>query len=209
MKNMDFLTGTGLAASAGLNAYIPLLAVGVLNRYTSVIDLGPGFAWLSNGRVLLILGVLLALEIVADKIPAVDSVNDMIQTIVRPTSGGIVFGSSAVSNIAGVQVGGTDTVTDPAAYAQSGQWVAIVLGIVIALIVHLVKAGSRPIINTFSAGLGAPVVSATEDATSVLLVVIALFLPILVLIFIVLLIWAIFWVMRARKRRKSTRVAVY
>lgn len=100
MKNMDFLTGTGLAASAGLNAYIPLLAVGVLNRYTSVIDLGPGFTWLSNGWVLLILGVLLALEIVADKIPAVDSVNDMIQTIVRPTSDGIVFGSSAVSNIA-------------------------------------------------------------------------------------------------------------
>ena len=104
---MDFLTGTGLAASAGLNAYVPLLAVGLLDRFTSVVDLGPGYAWLSNGWVLAILGVLLLLEIVADKIPAIDSFNDMIQSIVRPTSGGIVFGSTAVSQIAGVNVGGT------------------------------------------------------------------------------------------------------
>lgn len=55
---MDFLTGTGLAASAGLNAYVPLLAVGLLDRFTSVVDLGPGYAWLSNGWVLAIFWVL-------------------------------------------------------------------------------------------------------------------------------------------------------
>lgn len=38
---MDILTGTGLAASAGLNAYIPLLTLGLLDRYTSVVNLGP------------------------------------------------------------------------------------------------------------------------------------------------------------------------
>lgn len=98
---MDFLTGTGLAASAGLNAYIPLLVLGFLDRYTQFVNLASGFDWLSNSWVLIILSVLLALEVVADKIPAADTVNDFIQTIVRPTSGGIVFGSTAVSHIAG------------------------------------------------------------------------------------------------------------
>ena len=198
---MDFLTGTGLAASAGLNAYVPLLAVGLLDRYSTAIDLGPGYAWLSNGWVLIILTVLLALEIVADKVPAVDSINDIVQTIVRPTSGGIVFGSTAVSQIAGMNIGGTDTVTDPAAYAQSGAWISVVAGVVIALVIHLLKSGARPIVNTFSGGLGAPAVSTAEDVTSVLLVVAAVFLPILVLIFLLALAAFVLWLLKLRRRR--------
>ncbi|MEU7993242.1 DUF4126 domain-containing protein [Rothia amarae] len=206
---MDFLTGTGLAASAGLNAYVPLLAVGLLDRFTSVVDLGPGYAWLSNGWVLAILGVLLLLEIVADKIPAIDSFNDMIQSIVRPTSGGIVFGSTAVSQIAGVNVGGVDTFTDPAAYAHSGAWISIVLGIVIALVIHLLKMGARPILNTASAGLAAPVVSTAEDGASILLVVAAIFLPVLVVGFLVLVVLAIFWVLKKRRERKDRKTHVH
>ena len=52
-----------------------------------------------------IVAVLLVVEIVADKIPALDSVNDAIQTFVRPTSGGIVFGSGTAAQ--------THAVTDP------------------------------------------------------------------------------------------------
>lgn len=202
---MDFLTGTGLAASAGLNAYIPLLAMGLLDRYSQAVDLGPGFAWLSNGWVLLILAVLLVLEIVADKIPAVDSVNDIIQTFVRPTSGGIVFGSTAVSNIAGFNVGGEQTVTDPEAFVQSGTWLPIVVGIVIALTVHGVKTASRPVVNTASAGLGAPVVSTVEDAGAIVMSIAAIFLPVLVLVFVVLLTFAAFWVFSRLKKIKNRR----
>ena len=202
---MDFLTGTGLAASAGLNAYIPLLAMGLLDRYSQAVDLGPGFAWLSNGWVLLILAVLLVLEIVADKIPAVDSVNDIIQTFVRPTSGGIVFGSTAVSNIAGFNVGGEQTVTDPEAFVQSGTWLPIVVGIVIALTVHGVKTASRPVVNTASAGLGAPVVSTVEDAGAIVMSLAAIFLPVLVLVFVVLLVFTAFWVFSRLKKIKNRR----
>ena len=85
----EVLTGAGLAAAAGLNAYIPLLAIGLLSRFTDLVSLPPGWAWLENGWVQIILGVLLVIEIVADKVPAVDSVNDWIQTIVRPAAGGI------------------------------------------------------------------------------------------------------------------------
>lgn len=204
---MDFLTGTGLAASAGLNAYIPLLALGLLDRHTGLVNLGPGFNWLSNGWVLIILTVLLALELVADKIPAVDTINDMVQTLVRPTSGGIVFGSSAASQFAGVTIGGTETVTDPAGFVESGSWVPIVLGIVIALVFHLIKSLTRPVVNTVSAGVGAPVVSTAEDITAILLTVAAILLPALVLVLLLVagvVIWRFTATLRRRKARAHT-----
>lgn len=85
---MELLTGLGLATASGLNAYIPLLALGLLSRFTDLITLPHGWVWLENGWVMTIVAVLLIVEIVADKIPALDSVNDTIQTFVRPTSGG-------------------------------------------------------------------------------------------------------------------------
>jgi Domain of unknown function (DUF4126) len=89
---VELLTGLGLATASGLNAYIPLLALGLLSRFTDLITLPHGWVWLENGWVMAIVAVLLLIEIVADKIPALDSVNDAIQTFVRPTSG--VFGFS-------------------------------------------------------------------------------------------------------------------
>ena len=122
---MELLTGLGLATASGLNAYIPLLTLGLLSRFTDLITLPHGWAWLENGWVMAIVAVLLLVEIVADKIPALDSVNDAIQTFVRPTSGGIVFGSGTASQ--------TAAVTDPGAFAQSGQWIPIVVGVLVAL----------------------------------------------------------------------------
>jgi hypothetical protein len=90
---LEILTGTGLSAAAGLNAYIPMLILGLLDRYTNLVQLPDPWDWLANGWVLLIIGVLLVLEIAADKIPVVDSFNDWIQTVIRPAAGGIVFSS--------------------------------------------------------------------------------------------------------------------
>ncbi len=201
ISTMDALTGLGLASSAGLNAWIPLLVLGLLDRYTQFVDLGPNFAWLSNGWVLIIFAVLLALEVVADKVPAIDSVNDVIQTVVRPTSGGIVFGSSMTSDIAGLTLGGqTATVTDPEQFVSSGTWVPIVIGVLLALLVHGVKALTRPVANTVSAGTAAPVLSTAEDGAAVLLSVVAVFLPVLVLLGLVGLAIGAWWLLRRRRR---------
>lgn len=81
---LELLTGTGLAVAAGLNAYIPLLIVGLGARFTDFITLPAGWAWLSNEWVLVIVAVLLVVEIVADKIPVVDSINDWLQSICDP-----------------------------------------------------------------------------------------------------------------------------
>ena len=132
-------------------------------------------------------------EIVADKIPALDSVNDVIQTFVRPTSGGIVFGSGTAAE--------THAVTDPGAFAQSGQWIPIVVGVLVALVVSLTKSAVRPAANVATAGVAAPVLSTIEDGVSVGLVFVAILIPVVVLVVLALLGWAFFKLWRRRRNR--------
>lgn len=196
---MELLTGFGLATAAGLNAYIPLLALGLLSRFTDLVALPAGWAWLENGWVLAIVAVLLVVEVVADKIPALDTVNDTIQTFVRPTAGGIVFGSGTASQ--------TAAVTDPGAFAQSGQWVPVAIGVVTALVVSLTKSAVRPAANVASAGMAAPVLSTVEDVTSVGLVFVAILVPVLVLVALLALAWGVFRLWRWRRRRAEAKTA--
>lgn len=190
---MEFMTGFGLASAAGLNAYIPLLSMGLLGRYTNLIHLPQGWSWLANGWVIGIVAVLLVIEIIADKIPALDSINDTVQTFVRPTSGGIVFGSGTAAQ--------TAAVADPAEFARTGQWVPVVIGVVTALVVHLTKSAVRPAANVATAGVAAPVLSTIEDFTSAGLTFVAILLPALVIIVLIAMIWAAVWLLRKRQRK--------
>jgi len=191
---MELLTGLGLATAAGLNAYIPLLALGLLSRFTDLVNLPATWSWLENGWVMAIVAVLLIVEIVADKVPALDSVNDIVQTVVRPTAGGIVFGSGTAAE--------TAAVTDPGAFAQSGQWIPVAIGVVTALVVSLTKTAVRPAANVATAGVAAPVLSSVEDGLSVGLVFVAVLLPVLVLAALVALAWAAWRLWRWRTRRR-------
>lgn len=196
---LEVLTGTGLAASAGLNAYIPLLALGLLARFTGLISLPAGWQWLENGWVLAILAGLLAVEFVADKVPALDSVNDTLQTVVRPTAGGLAFGAGSASE--------TVMVADPGSFFGEYQWVPLSVGIAIALVVHIAKAVTRPVVNAITAGFGAPVLSTVEDATSIAMSLVAIVLPFLVILFLLGMV-LVFWVLlRRRARRRADRQA--
>jgi hypothetical protein len=185
--------GTGLAASAGLNAYIPLLTVGVLARYTDAITLPATWSWLENPWVIAILAVLLSVEFVADKIPAVDHVNDVLQTVVRPTSGGLVFGAASSAQ--------TATVADPTAFFETNQWVPIAAGILISLGVHTVKATARAGVNAMTLGIGAPIVSTIEDGVAVSMSLAAILIPLVVIAFLAALA-LIFWLGLNRRRRR-------
>jgi hypothetical protein len=196
---LEALTGSGLAASAGLNAYIPLLTMGLLARYSDLMQLPAGWQWLGNGWVMAILALLLAVEFIADKVPVVDHVNDVVQTLVRPTAGGLAFGAGSSSE--------TVTVSDPGEFFSSNQWVPIAAGVLIALGVHGVKAAARPVINATTAGFGAPVASTAEDATSAIVSVVAILLPALVLVFLVGFVLFVPWVLRRRTERKRERQA--
>ena len=195
---LEFLAGTGLAAAAGLNAYIPLLALGLGGRFLDFVELPGGWTWLENEWVLGILGVLLVVEFVADKIPAVDTVNDWIQTFVRPASGGIVFGGGALTE--------TATVTDPAAFFESNAWVPVVTGVLVALGVHVMKAMLRPVLNAATFGMAAPVMSFAEDLGAVGLSLLALLIPVLVVLALGGMIVGGVLLARRARRLRSARV---
>lgn len=191
---LEFLVGSSLAAAAGLNAWMPLFALGLLDRLLPGFALPNAWSWLSGDVALWIIGTLLVVEIVADKIPAVDSVNDVIQTVVRPASGGIAFG-------AGV---GAQEVADPAQLFADGTWVPVVIGVVIALLVHLAKAAIRPVANMATAGLAAPALSTAEDVSSLALALAAILAPVIAGMLLVGLAVAAVVLLR-RRRRSQTR----
>jgi len=87
----------GLSVSAGLNAYIPLLVVSLLAKFTDLIELAKPWDALESWWTIGVLGVLVIIEAIADKVPVVDHVNDAIQTFIRPTAGAILFAASAKS----------------------------------------------------------------------------------------------------------------
>ncbi len=190
---MEVLTGLGLGAAAGLNAYLPLLLVGLLARYTELLTLPSAWAWLTDPWALGIIGALLLVEVVADKVPGVDHVNDLLQTVVRPVSGGLVVGAGTSSE---------QLTSDPSSFVESGQWVPMVVGAAIALLVHLTKASGRAVVNATTAGAGAPFVSAAEDVLSILLTLAALLLPVLVIVLLAVLVVAL---VRGRQRRRRRR----
>ena len=191
------LTGLGLSAAAGLNAYIPLLLVGVLARFTDVIVLPGPYRWIESGWALGVVSVLLVAELVLDKVAVVDHVNDVVQTLVRPTVGGVIFAATSAAEQA-----------DASTWMQEHQWVGVLLGVVVAGAVHAAKATARPLVNATTVGAGTPVVSAAEDAASLGMSLVAVFLPVLVVLVLVLVGWAGFaMVRRARRRRRAAATA--
>lgn len=197
---IEFLIGSSLAASAGLNAWMPLFLLGLGDRILPAVNLPSGWSWISSDIALWILGVLLLLEIVADKIPALDSFNDVVQSLLRPASGGIVFGAGASSE--------TVAVDDPSSFFSENTWVPIVTGIVIALVVHVLKATARVAANTVTGGLAAPALSTAEDGASFLLAALAIIIPVLAgLLLIGLIVAVVLFVRRRRRRRRSATQA--
>lgn len=196
---LELATGSGLAMAAGVNAWIPLLLLGLLSRFSDLLTLPSGWGWLENPWVMAILAVLLVLEMAADKLPALDSVNDVVQTLIRPTAGGIAFGAGASSE--------TVTVQDPQAFFAGGEWVTVVIGVVLALVVHAAKAGGRVITNTVSGGTAAPVVSTVEDVAAVGISFLGITLPFLMIPVLILFVIGVWMVVRGvRKHRRLKRI---
>ncbi|THF85075.1 DUF4126 domain-containing protein [Deinococcus sp. KSM4-11] len=153
------LSSLGLSGAAGLNAFIPLLLVGLLNRF-GVMHLAQPYDLLSTTWVLVGVGVLGALDFVGDKIPGVDHVLHLVGGVVNAAAGAILFAShTGVADI-------------PPALSMA-------LGLIVAGGVHATRAAVRPVATATTAGLGNPVVSTVEDGTSLLLSVLAVFAPVL------------------------------
>jgi uncharacterized membrane protein len=184
---VELLTALGLSIPAGLNAYIPLLAVALAQRFEWLHLKGP-FDVMGEWWLIGVIAVLLVVEIVADKVPAVDSVNDTIQTFVRPAAGGVVAVAAA----------GSATDVSP--------WLLVLAGVLLAGGVHAAKATTRPAVNVTTAGVGGPVVSTLEDVGAAVMSLVAILAPYLVAFLAAGLAYS-FWRLWRRKRERGTYVA--
>jgi hypothetical protein len=180
----------GLATSAGLNAYVPLLVVALLARFTDLIVLEEPYNLLTNEWVIIVLLFLLVIEFFADKTPAADSINDVIQTVVRPVAGAILF--AATSNVIG----------------DIHPVLALVCGLIVAGGVHATKATVRPVVTATTAGTMNPVVSLAEDVGSLIIALLAALVPVLFVVvstvFGLLVLW---WILRRQRRSDAQLVA--
>src|SRR4030042_6012769 len=184
---MDIFTAFGLSASAGLNAYIPLLVVALLSKFTNLINLTAPWDTLENWWVIGVLVLLSGIEFFADKLPAVNHANDMIQTVARPVAGAFLFAASA------------KIITDVHPV------LAMIMGLLVAGTVHAVKSlAVRQAVPATRGGAGNVPVSIAEDIVSTILSIIAAVIPVLMGVMLVmggaLVVW---WIWRRINRERA------
>ncbi len=183
---LGIFSAFGLSASAGLNAYIPLLVVGVLAHYTNLIKLNPPWDTLANPWILILIGILLIIEMLADKFPVVNHINDAVQTIVRPVAGAIVFAAS--TNV----IGNVNPV------------LALACGLLVAGGVHVVKSAAvRPLVTATTGGAGNVPASLAEDATSTAVSLLSVIVPIAIAVLVGILILFLLWWWAHRTSKKQ------
>lgn len=180
----NIVTSLGLSASAGLNAYLPLLVMALTARlFPDLLTLNEPWDVLTSWWVIGVLVVLLSIEMTVDKIPAVDSINDVIQTFVRPVAGAVLFAAS--SNV----------------IADIHPVLAMVCGLILAGGVHAAKATARPLITGASGGTLNPAVSLAEDIASLAASLLAVLVPLLLLLLLLLaFLLGLLWYRRRKAR---------
>ena len=175
---LGLLLGLGLSASTGLNTFLPLLLLSAAARFhVAGIELGSKFDWLTSDAAMITLIIACVVELIADKIPAVDHFLDSAGTFVRPVAGAV----ASASVLTGI---------DPMVAAILG----IIVGAPTSLGMHTLKAGTRVASSATTFGCANPVISIIEDVIAFMLSIIAIFLPIIVpfaLAVLVLVLWRV------------------
>jgi hypothetical protein len=173
---MGVFAALGLSTAAGLNAYIPILTVGLLARFTDLVTLPAPWDRLEDPVVLGVVAAIAICDFVGDKIPVIDHVLHAIGVVVAPVVGGLLaLGTANVVDI------------DPG--------FVVLLGVAASLATHLTRTAARPISTAVTGGLGNPVLSLGEDGSSAVLSVAAVVAPLLaaVLAVIVLVLVVVLW----------------
>jgi hypothetical protein len=135
----------GAAFAAGLNIYATILALAAMHRF-EIILLPEGMALLASTPVMIVAGILYAIEFVADKVPLVDTLWDTVNTVIRPAAGALLaFGI----------VGPVEP-----------QWqiIAALVGGGVALTSHVAKASTRAAVNVSPEPFSNWILSLAEDA---------------------------------------------
>lgn len=181
------LSSLGLALPAGLNAWLPFLILALADRFTSAVDLAEPYDFISSTPGIIIILLLLPIELVADKIPGLDHVSDIVHTAIRPVAGAIL--AAAVADASG----------------DVDAWIGALIGITGAGATHAAKMSTRPVVTVSTGGVGNPIVSMIEDITAAVSSLVAVFLPLLLLIVLPVVGFLLYSTWR-RMRRGSARL---
>jgi len=182
----NLLGAIGLGASSGLNAWIPLLGLGLAQRF-GVVDLSSRYAQLGSTWALAVLGVLFLIDLIGDKIVIIDHVLHVFGLVVAPVSGAIVF--SAQDEL----------------LSNSQPVLAAAAGIALGGTMHAGRSALRPVVSASTGGIGNPVVSLLEDMMAVVMVFLAILVPVIsFVVLIALVFFSVRWI-RKRRNRKALR----
>lgn len=190
MEAMPVLTALGsaipLAFASGLNVYATIAVIGISSRY-GLVTLPDQFRAFDNPIIIGVAVGLYLVEFIADKIPWLDSLWDMVHTVIRPF-GGALLAAMALGN------------ASPLARA-----LAALLGGSVAMTTHVTKAGTRVAANASPEPFSNWLLSLGEDLLTVTLSYTALRSPrialaIAVALLLVVLAFASF-IIRALRRR--------
>jgi hypothetical protein len=166
---MDFIQTLAIAMGAswvsGIRLYASVAALGLLGRFANL-ELPGELQVLTSWWIIGIALALFVVEFIADKIPVVDSVWDVVHTFIRIPAGAV---------LAATAFGDFD---------RTVQVMAFLLGGGLALSAHGTKAATRAIVNTSPEPVSNIVVSLTEDVVALVSIMLAVFLPV-VLFFVI------------------------
>jgi hypothetical protein len=182
------LLGLGLAASAGLKTFVPLLVMAVAARFHLFgLELSGHFAWLASTGALVALSLATAVELAADKVPFVDHALSLFGTVARPAAGALAAAAAFNS-------------LDPTTAAIAG----LIIGAPTALAVHSAQATTRLASTATTGGLANPAVSFVEDVAAFGGSILALAAPLLVPVALALA-GFMAWRLMAAARRSGRR----
>ena len=185
--------GVVLAACCGLRAFLPPFVFGLAVRLGvdeallgRPLELHASFEWLSSTPALVIFGVAVIAELLADKIPAVDHALDSVQTFVRPVAGMLVVAASLEG-------------LDPLPATVIG----LIVGGSVAGGVHVAKANVRAVSTVTTGGLASPILSVVEDVVVAAGAVIAVTAAVAAAAMLLLAALALFVLVRRMRRRPA------
>jgi hypothetical protein len=167
----------GLGMVSGIRLYSTVLAVGLGIRF-DFLDVPPALRHLevlAETPVLLIAGAVYLVEFLADKIPVVDSLWDLVHTFIRPVGAAVV---------AATAIGPVDPVVKTSVILATG---------VVALSGHSAKASTRVLVNQSPEPFSNVGLSLGEDAVVLGGVWLALNHPVLTFVLVLLAVALIAW----------------
>jgi hypothetical protein len=182
----SLLTAAGLGMGAGVNAYATLLVFGLLARWKPAMFESDVAQFFSSTPALVGLAVLYTIEFLADKIPAVDHIWDVVHTFIRPAAGALVAFAAVSADV-----------------PEGMKILATVIGGGAALGAHVTKASLRVASSVMTGGTANPALSAGEDLFALVNAIVAILLPWLVLVMIIFVIVAIFQIRNRQRKREA------